>query len=210
MRQNLKILVAAAIVLGLIVAGFFFYKFGGHGNARPKISLEKMGQFVSLKMNYTENIEFNNTKSIGVIGTKGIVYGGTKILLVIRGECTISTDMTRARISRPAAMSGDSAGNETVEISLPMPAPLLARINHDAPQKGGTYIASINNNGIQAILPGGAGSTAAINQAMTTAQDRVKLACSRPEIIESARQNAETVLGALFVANHENPVFHWN
>jgi hypothetical protein len=205
--MRFKSVLIIAIVIACAFVAAFFYRAVPADRARPVISLEKMGQLVSLRMHYAEVIAFDQKKSLDILGVGAVKYGGTRILLIAKGDCTIGTDLTVARLARPASVAGDAV--PTVDITLPLPAPLQFRINHAAPDKGGSYLYAVDNIGIEAILPDAKGRTDAVNRAMTAAQDRVRQACSQPDVVDSARKNAETVLGALLTANRERPVFHW-
>src|SRR5205085_12083708 len=59
----------------------------------PMISLEKMGHLASVKVNYADVIEFTENRTQDIPWTQWeLHFGGTKVLLVARGDCTVATD----------------------------------------------------------------------------------------------------------------------
>lgn len=170
----------------------------------PMISLEKMGQLVSVKMNYANVIEFTENRALDIPWSQWeLQLGGTKVLLVARGDCTVATDLRAARYESINAQA------RTLTVALPSPRPLQARINHDAQAKGGSYFYAITNLGLEPIIPDTTNRTRAINNALTWAQKDVEHACREPSIIATAKQNAESVLHATYQATGWTPTFVW-
>lgn len=168
------------------------------------IALEKMGHLVSIKLNYSNVIEFLQPRTLDVKGTPWEVrLGGTKVLLVAKGDCTVAADLTAARYENIDAKS------QTLEVVLPKPAPLQARINHDARAKGGSYFYAITEHGLQTVLPGLQNSTSAVNGALQRAQNEVEQACKQPEVLSMAKMNAEAVLSGMFLATGWKVKFVW-
>jgi hypothetical protein len=62
----------------------------------PIFSIQQMGHLVSLKVNYSDLIEFNEPKSIDLLLNREIPLGSTSVLLVAKGDCTLATDLRTA------------------------------------------------------------------------------------------------------------------
>lgn len=168
------------------------------------ISLEKMGQLVSVKLNYSNVIEFLQPRTLDVKGTPWEVrLGGTKVLLVAKGDCTVATDL------RSAKYENIDAKSQALSIVLPTPAPLQARINHDIRAKGGSYFYTITEHGLQTMLPGLQNSTSAVDGALQRAQNEVEHACKQPEVLSMAKMNVEAVLSGMFLATGWRAKFVW-
>jgi hypothetical protein len=170
----------------------------------PIISLEKMGQLVSVKVNYADIVEFTENRSFDIPWSQWeLQLGGTKVLLVARGDCTVATNLSAARYERIDAKA------RTLTVVLPLPRPLQARINHASRENGGSYFYAITNLGLEPIIPDSTNRTQAINHALTWAQKDVERVCSRPAIQATAKQNAENVLRATYLATGWTPTFVW-
>lgn len=168
------------------------------------ISLEKMGQLVSVKLNYSNVIEFQQPRTLDLKGTPWeIRLGGTNVLLVAKGDCTVAADLRSARYENINATS------KTLSIVLPRPAPLQARINHDVRARGGSYFYTITEHGLQTVLPGLQNSTSAVNGALKRAQNEVEQACGQPDVLSMATMNAEAVLSGMFLATGWKAKFVW-
>ena len=125
------------------------------------------------------------------------------MLLVARGDCTIATDLRQARYENI-----DNAAR-TLTVVLPQPAPLQARLNHEAREKGGSYFYAVTEQGLQTIIPDARTRTGAMDKALTTAQASVQTACSQPAILATARENAAGVLQATLNATGWTPDVKW-
>jgi hypothetical protein len=170
----------------------------------PLISLEKMGHLVSLKMNYADIIEFTQPNAVDIPWTRREVpLGSTRVLLVARGDCTVATDLRQARYENI-----DNAAR-TLTVVLPQPAPLQARLNHEAREKGGSYFYAVTEQGLQTIIPDARTRTGAMDKALATAQASVQAACSQPALLATARANAAGVLHATLLATGWTPDVTW-
>ena len=170
----------------------------------PLISLEKMGQLVSLKLNYADVLEFTENRALDIPWSQWeLQLGGTQVLLVARGDCTIATNLNAATFENVNAQA------RTLTLVLPSPRPLQARINHAPKEKGGSYFYAITNLGLEPIIPDSSNRTQAINHALSWAQKDVERVCRQPAILATARQNAETVLRATYQAAGWTPSFIW-
>lgn len=170
----------------------------------PLVSLEKMGHLVSLKMNYSDVIEFTQPKAVDIPWSQWEVrLGSTRVLLVARGDCTVATDLRQARYE-------DIDNNaRTLTVVLPAPAPLQARINHDTRANGGSYFYAVTDQGLQAFIPSAQTRTDAMNNALAGAQKAVQAACSQPTVLNTARDNAATVMQATLLATGWTPAVVW-
>ena len=138
----------------------------------PLVSLEKMGHLVSLKMNYSDVIEFTQPNAVDIPWSQWEVrLGSTRV--------------------------------------LPAPSPLQARINHEPRAKGGSYFYAITDQGLQAFIPSAQTRTTAMNNVLATAQKAVQAACSQPTILNTARDNAATVMQATLLATGWTPTVVW-
>lgn len=199
-RKMLQIVSGVVILVAFFIAAIFYVGEKKQGHA--EISLEKVGQLVSLKMNYAEIIELDQKATLAIFGMDTVKYGAVKVLFVAKGDCSVGTDLSSAKIERKEMSPSDTP---TVELTLSSPRPLQYRINHDAREQGGSYLYTVD----AALFSSKTRRAAVIDRAMMAAQDNVKTACGRPAVIASAKLNAETVIRTLFAANGERVIFHW-
>jgi hypothetical protein len=169
----------------------------------PMISLERMGHLVSVKVNYSDVIDFNEPRTIDLPMNREIPLGGATVLLVARGDCTIATNLAAAKYQDM------NSTLKTLTIVLPRPEALQARINHDPKEKGGSYFYSITSNGIESFIPDSSKRTAAVTNALAKAQKTLEKVCMSPSNVFTATQNAETVLQGMYKASGWTPTFSW-
>jgi hypothetical protein len=170
----------------------------------PLISFERMGHLVSLKVSYADVVEFTESRSLKIPWFQWEVpYGGTKVLLIARGDCSFATDL---RLARYQAIDSP---NRKVSIVLPHPVAFQPRLNHASPSEGGTRIYAISDQGVEAIIPGTENRTKAIQSAMALGQQRIEESCSNQDAIMAAKFNAETILAASFNAIGWNASIAW-
>lgn len=203
-RPGLWILtVVAALAAG--IGGTLLFGPKAPGLPPPSlIALEKMGHLVSVKVNFADVIEFTENRAFDIPWTSWEVrYAGTKVLLVARGDCLVATDLRAARYEAIDAV------NRTVTVVLPTPGVIQARVNHAPPEQGGSHVFALSNHGIEAIIPGSANRTKAIDAAMRVAQTRVEAAGKTAEVVATAKQNAELVLKSAFAALGWVASFKW-
>lgn len=168
------------------------------------ISLEKMGHLVSVQVNYANILEFTENRALDIPWSQWeLQLGGTQVLLVARGDCTVATNLRAARYESINAQA------RTLTVVLPSPQPLQARINHAPREQGGSYFYAITNLGLEPIIPDSSNRTQAINHALAWAQKDVERTCRQPAILATARQNAESVLRATYQATGWTPNFVW-
>lgn len=154
----------------------------------PLVSVQEMGVLVSLKVNYANVLEFNNRITQDIPWTQWeLRFGGTRVLLIARGECLIGTDLRLAKYEQSAAST------KTATLVVPNPRVISARLNHD-PKAGGSSFYEASTNGVVALVPGTEAQTKAVNMALQKGQSDIEANCAKPELIEAARKSAEAVL----------------
>lgn len=154
----------------------------------PLVSVQEMGVLVSLKVNYANVLEFNNRITQDIPWTQWeLRFGGTRVLLIARGECLIGTDLRLAKYDQSVAST------KSATLIVPNPRVISARLNHDS-KAGGSSFYEVSTNGIVALVPGTEAQTKAINLALQKGQRDIEANCAKPELIEAARKSAEAVL----------------
>ena len=171
--------------------------------AAPLVSLEKMGHLVSVRVSYSDVIEFTEKNTIDMPFNREIRLADTKALLVARGDCIIATDLNRA------SYVNIDPEKRTLTLALTAPQALSVRINHEGRDRGGSYFYSMTENGFAALIADPGRRTRAIDNALAKAQSELTRACLSATNLASARQNAETVLRAIYVATGWTPAFTW-
>jgi Protein of unknown function (DUF4230) len=96
----------------------------------PMLSIQQMGQLVSLKVSYSDVIEFDEPLTIDLPMNREISLGGTRVLLVAKGDCSLATDL------KTAAYDKVNQDKRTLTVTLAAPQPLQARLIHEAREKG--------------------------------------------------------------------------
>ncbi|WP_306396378.1 DUF4230 domain-containing protein [Telluria beijingensis] len=201
--QRLPLLLVA-ILAAAITFAFIRQPAPPEAPAPPLVSLEKMGHLVSLKMNYADVIEFTQPNAVDIPWSQWEVrLGSTRVLLVARGDCTVATDLRQARYDDVDARA------RTMTVVLPPPAPLQARISHEARNRGGSYFYAVTDQGLQAFIPSAQTRTNAMNNALATAQKAVQAACKQPGVLDAAKENAAAVLQATLGATGWTPNVIW-
>jgi hypothetical protein len=154
----------------------------------PLVSVEEMGVLVSLKVNYANVLEFNTRVTQDIPWTQWeLRFGGSRVLLIARGDCLIGTDLKLAKYEQSAAAT------KTATLVVPHPKVISARLNHD-PKTGGSSFYEASTSGLIALVPGTKDQTKAIDLALQKGQSDIEATCAKPELIEAARKSAEAVL----------------
>jgi len=200
--------IRTAWVVTLLIAtaiGFFTAWSLPHRPSLPPItSYEKMGHLVALKVNVADVVEFTADSTLDIPGSLWQVkYGATRVLLIVKGDCSIATDL------RAAAYEAIDRSKRTVTIVLPTPAVLQPRVIHAAPGQDGSRIYAVTDQGLEAIIPGDANRSRAIDSAMGLAQKKVEEAGRSPEAVRLARENTEVVLKGMLTALGWNANIRW-
>lgn len=204
--MQIRAALLAAAVLGVVGIGFVFFPRQAElpPPQPPVISLEKMGHLVALKMNYADLIEFQQNRSVDIPWSEWeIRWGGSRVLLVARGDCSVSTDLRQAKYEVA------DVANRTLTVNLSLPRVLQARVNHASREQGGSYFYAITDRNIEPLIPGSENRKDAVNKALRIAQSKIETYCSQPDIIATAKVNSEEVLSAIFKATGWTPKFVW-
>lgn len=194
-----------AVTIGVIGMWFFGPKPESKQPAQaPLIAIEKMGHLVSVKVNYADVIEFTEQRTQEIPWTQWeLNLGGTKVLLIARGDCTIATNL------RAATYQNIDAEKRTFTLLMPEPKPMQIRVNHEPREKGGSYFYAITSEGLEPLIPDSSNRSLAINNSLAFAQKQIERSCNRPQIIAIAKKNAEDVLSATFQATGWKPTYEW-
>jgi len=194
--------IVAALAFG--VGGTLLIRSKGEPLPPPLLSLERIGHLVSVKAYVADIVEFTEPRSLGVPWSSWkFSYGGTKVLLILKGDCLVGTDL------RAGKYEAIDQVTHKVTLVLPTPEVLQARVNHAPPAQGGSRLYAISNQGVEAIIPGDANRNKAIDAAMQVAQKRVEDAGSRVEVIDAAKANAELLLKESLAALGWNATIRW-
>ena len=170
----------------------------------PLIAIEKMGHLVPVKVNYADVVGFAERRAQDIPWSQGdLDLGGTRVLLIARGDCTIATNL------RAAQYQNVNAENRTFTLLMPEPKPMQIRVNHDSREKGGSYFYAITSEGLEPLIPDTSNRSLAINNSLAFAQKQIEQSCNRPQIIAVARKNAEDVLNATFQATGWRATYVW-
>ncbi|MGF6273762.1 hypothetical protein ABIB38_002140 [Massilia sp. UYP11] len=201
--QRLPILLVA-VTAAAITFAFIKKPPGQEAPPPPLVALEKMGHLVSLRMNYSDVIEFTQPNAVDIPWSQWEVrLGSTRVLLVARGDCTVATDLRQARYEDIDERA------RTLTVVLPPPAPLQARISHEARNRGGSYFYAVTEQGLQAFIPSAQTRTNAMNNALQTAQKAVQAACRQSAVLDTAKENAANVMQATLAATGWMPTVLW-
>lgn len=195
-----------ATALGVAGTSFFAAKSKvPESTVAPLIALEKIGYLASLKVSYADVIEFTEKRARDIPWTQwDLRFGGTSVVLVARGDCTVGIDL------RAAKYGNVNADERTLTVEMPEPRALVARVNHEAKDKGGSYFYAISNRGLETVIPDTSNRIRAINNALALAETEIRRVCSHPEAIATAKRNAEDVLTPTFQAVGWKANFTWN
>lgn len=197
-------------LIGAVALGVFaMWIFGPKGIEResaqsPLVSLDKLGHLATVRLNYSDVIEFTEKRAIDIPMTqREIPLGGTKVLLVAKGDCVVATDLRVAKYEKT------NLAAHTVSIVLQTPRSLGARVNHESRDRGGSYFYVISNQGLEPIIPDASNRTAAINNALQRAQQQIERVCSSADVIATAKKNTEDVLRPTLHALGWKVTFLW-
>lgn len=170
----------------------------------PLTAIESMGHIVSVRVNFSDVIDFTLPRAVDIPGTPyEIRYGGTTVLLIAKGDCSLATDL------RLAKYESVDANGRRLTVVLPSPTVIGARVNHSAPEKGGSRLYGVSNNGLEAFIPDLSNRNKAIDDAYRTAESRVAAACRSTEAIRQAKANTETLLSGMYRSTGWDVSFKW-
>lgn len=198
------ILVAAFVIAILYFWWAHLNQLSSENNQFPNIAIEKMGHLVATKVNYADVIEFTQKRSADIPWTNWeLVWGSTKVLLIVKGDCAIGTDL------RQAEYVNVNTKSHTFDLKLKTPKAIYARINHSPKKKGGSYLYGISNQGLELITPNSSNRITAINNAMSFAEKQILLTCNQKNMIVSAKNNTEQVLNSVFQSFGWKAKYSW-
>lgn len=172
--------------------------------APPQLSTENLGELVTLRLRYANVLEFFQKRAQDIPLTPyELRLGGTRVLMVVRGDCELSTDLQAARYEQiqPEA--------KALRVVLPAPRMRPPRISHAAREAGGSYFYAVTSEGLEVLVPNSANHKAAINNGWAAAETDIGRYCSAPQWIAEAKKNAETVLAPMFAAAGWSATFVW-
>lgn len=149
-----------------------------HRSTRPTI--EQVRELASL---VTLDVPISDTQ---VSKLKGFV-GGVELILSVHGDVQIATDLSQARFDRIDERV------QSATLTLPRPQVQRPRIDHEK-----TRILEITRGGMWRLVPGQAGESALINQAMLTAQHMLADTATDPKLITQARDHTEKIVCGFF------------
>jgi hypothetical protein len=170
----------------------------------PLMSLENMGRLVTVKIHYANVLEFTKRITQDIPWTQWeLRFGGSKVLLVARGDCLVGTDF---RLAKYLDVNKEL---RSAVLALPEPKAMSPRVNHDPRGKGGSYFYSVTGSGIEPIIPGSANRTKAMDAALGAAQKNIEEVCRSPDVLATARTNAEATLLPAFSAIGWKVIIRW-
>jgi hypothetical protein len=152
-----------------------------------------MGNLVTVKVHYANVLESVEKIARDIPMTPWeLRLGGTKVILVARGDCLVGTDI---RLAKYQEVKYDL---RFAALVLPEPNTISARVNHDSREKGGSYFYAVTGTGLEPIIPGSYNRTKAIDTALAAAQNDIANICSSPDVIATARKNTAAILVSTF------------
>ncbi|TDP74082.1 DUF4230 domain-containing protein [Roseateles toxinivorans] len=170
----------------------------------PQLSAEKAGELVTLRLHYANILEFFQKRTQDIPLTPyELRLGGTKVLMVVRGDCEISTNLQAARYEQVQQQT------KSLRVVLPVPRLLQPRVSHAAREAGGSYFYTQTEEGLQYLIPSSAHQIAATNNGWAAAEKDISRYCSSPQWIAEAKKNAEQVLTPMFHASGWTATFVW-
>jgi hypothetical protein len=124
--------------------------------------------------------------------------GSVKAVLIVRGEALLGPDLSQARI-----ISSEEQQRRLV-IELRKPHVISCRLDHS-----GTRLACLTHDGLWVIVPGDAGRTVVLNRAYAEAEEALGAAAVTPQVIESAKTQAQRVLVDFLASTGWNVSVRW-
>ena len=125
--------------------------------------------------------------------------GGMKAALLIKGDCLLGTDLSRAKFESVNMTA------HTAVLVLQQPQVTSPRLDFDR-----SRVFTITDSGLWQITPGGGEASAALlNHAYRDAQRFIADACNDPSLLSRARHQAETVLQTFYEATGWKVTVRW-
>ena len=93
-KTKLILILVVILVIGVLGGRLWSYMSKPEVVQRPVVTFENMGHLVSLKMNYSDVLEYTKKRTQDIpITPYDLVLGSTRVLLIARGDCSIATDL---------------------------------------------------------------------------------------------------------------------
>ena len=205
--RDMNIARPALAVIAISLAAIAWQSFNRPESAPPpppQLSTEKLGELVTLRLHYANILEFFEKRAQGIPLTPYELHlGGTRILMVVRGDCEISTNLQVARYEQVQSEA------KTLRVVLPAPRMLQPRVSHAAREAGGSYFYTVSSEGLEILLPNSANHIAAMNSGWTAAEKDIGRYCGASQWVAEAKKNAEQVLAPMFHASGWSATFVW-
>lgn len=172
--------------------------------APPQLSTENLGELVTLRLHYANVLEFFQKRAQDIPLTPyELRLGGTRVLMVVRGDCEVSTDLQAVRYEQVQLEA------KALRVVLPAPRMRAPRVSHAVREAGGSYFYAVTSEGLEVLVPNSANHKAAINNGWAAAETNIGRYCSSPQWIAEAKRNAEKVLTPMFRAAGWTATFVW-
>ena len=170
--MNLARLAIALIAVSLAALAWQSFNHAAVPPPPPQLFTEKLGELVTLRLHYANILEFFEKRAMDIPKTPWeLRLGGTKILMVVKGDCEISTNLQSARYEQIQPET------KSLRVVLPAPRMLPPRVSHAAPQAGGSYFYTVTPEGLQVFIPSSAHQVAAVNNSWAAAEKDIGNYC---------------------------------
>jgi len=177
-----SLLFLLGMLTGLWRSGCGPISFSHSGPEPVVLTIDRLRQLAELTTLAVDVADIQQTSIEGHVG-------GISAVLLVKGEVRITTDLGRARFE-----SVDSA-NKAAVLILDPPTVSTATIDHDQ-----TRLFAVTEQGLWLITPGNWLYDEVVTRAFAQAQHALADAGNRPELLDRARQQTETVLQGFFGA----------
>ena len=168
------------------------------------VEIEAMGHLVTVQVHFADVIDFTLPRAVGIpLSDYEIRYGGTTVLLIAKGDCSLATDLRLARYDKV------DVARRRLTVTLSSPVTIGARVNHAAPEQGGSRLYAVSNNGLEAFIPDPSNRNQAIEDAFRLAETRVSAACRNVDAIRQAKSTAESLLSSMYRSTGWNVTYQW-
>ena len=182
--------IASAVIAVLLVTTFWtVHEVNEQETQAPAIlKVQEMGNLISLNVSYSNIIDIKDriTQDIPLTNWE-LEFGATRVLLLAKGNCLIGADLKQAHYEH------SDTDKRTVDLILPEPKVLSARLDHSV-GKTGSYFYAVDHSGVSKIIADSHRQTELMNKALAIAQKDIERQCAGADYILSAKKSAETML----------------
>ena len=194
-RTLLTILMLSAVAGGAYLAGFHHQPAQQpHDPVVHRPSQPRIEQVRALASLVTLDVPISDVHVSELEGRTG----GVEIIISVRGDVQIMTDLEQARFE-----DIDAERQEAV-LLLPKPEPQRPRVDHEK-----TRIVNISRRGLWRIAPGDGGEQALTNRAMMAAQRVLADAADNEELVNLACGRTEQIMREFFAALDWSVTVRW-